>query len=292
MPETEQAYGVVEHFSDRDERADIWRAFELFLPTDRYLNLGYSPGIRSHLVGSPQRRLVDLVGDELVSLGYHPDHGPVLDVGSGRGGAATRLGSDRGMPVVGIDLVPFNVNIAHRGRRVHETAFVIGDATRLPFATNVFPVAISMDAIVYMPDTHHVFQELRRVLEPGGVCVLTDLLVSNEGTTNTSLKRFCEEWEMPPLETTDQYHRSLTTTGFEVVTTADLTDASVGAFRRWTSLFLGVLDSPAGGLLRMAMQRKGIDPDRTRSQVKAAHDILPDLRHVLIAARSTESEAG
>lgn len=60
---------IADHFSDRGDHADVWRAFDAFLATDRFLNLGYSPRYGSHLLGDPQRRLARVVLDCLDEAG-------------------------------------------------------------------------------------------------------------------------------------------------------------------------------------------------------------------------------
>ena len=145
---------ITDQFSYRGDRADVWRAFDLLLDTDAFLNLGYSAWYQSHLVGSSQRRLVTQVGSRVASHLPATDGVRLLDVGCGRGGPAVHLADRFGFRVTGLDLVPYNVARATenaRERRV-DAEFVVGDATQLPFANGSFAACTAVDALVYLPD--------------------------------------------------------------------------------------------------------------------------------------------
>ncbi|WP_311173242.1 SAM-dependent methyltransferase [Halobellus ordinarius] len=100
---------VTDQFSYRGERAGIWRAFDLLLDTDEFLNLGYSEWYQPHVVGSSQRRLVGEVGSRVASYLPATDGIRFLGVGCGRGGPAIHLADRFGFSVTGLDLVPYNI---------------------------------------------------------------------------------------------------------------------------------------------------------------------------------------
>lgn len=295
---------IDDQFSYRSERADVWRAFDLLLPTDAFLNLGYSGRFQSHVLGSPQRRLATVVGRRLVdhlaterTRGATTDAARVLDVGCGRGGPSVHLAEHFGLRVLGVDLVPYNVA---RGRKrairsasersaAHsaDAEFVVGDATQLPVASDSLGGAVSVDALVYLPEREAVFEELASVLEPGGAFVLTDLFARPEprDAERQRLDAFADAWDMPRLGTVSEYERALADAGLEVVAIEDLTAHSVGRFRKWTTLFGWLRRSPAGRLLDWSLRRFGLDTAAIAEQVRQAHDALPSLRHALVVAR-------
>lgn len=277
---------ITGQFSYRDERADVWRAFDLFLDTDRYLNLGYSPRYQPHLLGSSQRRLVDHVGTRLEALLPATEGVTLLDVGCGRGGPAVRLAERHGFHVVGVDLVPYNVARAEEHAGDAEASFVVGDAADLPFRGGSVTAATAIDAIVYLPEKAAVLSELSRVLRPGGVLVLSDLLSRSSATDDERLAvdAFAEAWDMPPLLSVAEFERALREAGFGAITVSDVTPHSVGRFRRWTALYRWVTASPAGRLVERLLRRRGLNPSAMDEQVRRAHDALPSLRHVVVAA--------
>lgn len=275
---------VGDHFASRSERAGIWRAFDLVLETDAYLNLGYSARYQPHPLGSSQRRLVDVVGRRLGEA--DPPGRALLDVGCGRGGPATQFASRFGFAVTGVDLVPSNARRAreHARERGVDATVVVGDATALPFEHGSFAACVAIDSLVYVPERRAVFEEIADVLEPGGVIVVTDLLRAPDADS-AAVDAFADAWDMPPLDTIEAYEAWVSDVDLELDGVEDISAHSVGRFRRWTTPFLWLVDGPLGGPIEQAMARYGLDPAVVLDQVRRAHRALPDLRHVLLVAR-------
>lgn len=280
---------ITDQFSYRGERADIWRVFELLLDTDEFLNLGYSAWYQPHVVGSSQRRLVTEVGSRVAShlaatTGVH-----LLDVGCGRGGPAIHLADRFGFRVTGLDLVPYNVNLATENARGQPgtTEFVVGDATKLPFRTGSFGACTAIDALVYLPERTAVFERIADVLEPGGILVLSDLMMRT-GVSETQRDRvtsFADAWDMPPVGSVEQYTRALDDTPLELVELETITRHSVGRFRTWTTLFRWLVSSPMGWIIERLLRGYGLDPSAIIDQVERAHHALPALEHGILVAR-------
>jgi SAM-dependent methyltransferase len=288
---------IADQFSDRGERADVWRAFDLFLDTDAYLNLGYSGRYRPHVLGSPQRRLAGVVGERLAAHLPATDGVRLLDVGCGRGGPTVHLAERFGFRAVGVDLVPYNVERAReRARRAGagaengspDVGFVVADATRLPLVPDSIGACTAIDALVYLPERRAAFDEIAAALEPGGVLACSDLLAGADldDAERRVVDSFADAWDMPPLGTLGGYERALDDAGFDVRERRDLTPNSVGRFRTWTTVFLRVLASALGPLVERALRTRGLDPTVIERQVRRAHDALPHLRHVLLVARA------
>jgi arsenite methyltransferase len=120
----------------------------------------------------------------------------VLDLGSGAGTdalVAARMVGDDGS-VTGIDMTPEMLRKARSAAReagIGNVTFVEGEAERLPFADESFDVVISNGVIDLIPDKDAVFEELHRVLLPGGRLQLADVTiqraVSEEGRRNIDL---------------------------------------------------------------------------------------------------------
>ncbi len=98
----------------------------------------------------------------------------VLDVGCGNGRLAEYL-SEKNIKFSGLDVSEQLINIAKQSHPNH--AFVVGEATQLPFPDNSF------DAVFIIATLHHIpSQELRtkviaeayRVLKPGKHLLMTD----------------------------------------------------------------------------------------------------------------------
>lgn len=280
---------VTDQFSYRGEGADVWRAFDRLLDTDAYLNLGYSPRYVPHFLGSSQRRLADVVGRGLADRLGETRGVPLLDVGCGRGGPAVVLADAYGFDVAGVDLVPHNVEMARRNatREGVSAEFVLGDAARLPIATDAVGAATAIDAVVYVPDEREAFEELARAVRPGGVVGVSDLLARGDvdDVAAARVDAFAESWDMPGIVSVERYVEEVTASGLVVEEVRDLSPHSVGRFRRWTRLYLAIAERRPG-LLDRALGRWDLDADRITGQVRAAHEALPQLRHVLVYART------
>jgi arsenite methyltransferase len=142
--------------------------------------LGYAP---EWLAGIPAE-----VADRFVGVGdpFHlrrPGEGEsVLDVGCGCGldtlVSALLVGA-RGR-AVGLDLTHGMLAVAHTARNrqgLRHLAFVQGAAEALPFRDEAFDQVISNGVLNLVPDKDAAFREIWRILRPGGMLTVADLIV-------------------------------------------------------------------------------------------------------------------
>jgi SAM-dependent methyltransferase len=94
----------------------------------------------------------------------------VLDVGCGSGWLTRLLAAD--VPegrVVGMDVSDEMVRLARRNSPDHENVlFITGEAAEIPWETNFFSHAISVESAYYWPEPSAGVKEMFRVLRPGG----------------------------------------------------------------------------------------------------------------------------
>jgi SAM-dependent methyltransferase len=109
----------------------------------------------------------------------------VVDIGSGAGMdcllAARRTGP--GGWVVGIDMTDAMLARAHRGAaeaKLPQARFEKADMTELPLDSGTVDVVISNGVINLAPEKQKVFNELFRVVRPGGRLQFADIIVSTE----------------------------------------------------------------------------------------------------------------
>lgn len=94
----------------------------------------------------------------------------VLDLGCNNGHGTSVL-SATAAAVVGVDVSPDAIAAA---RDAHpENVFRVVDGTHLPFERGSFDVVVSCQVIEHIVDYETYIGEMKRVLAPGGVCVLT-----------------------------------------------------------------------------------------------------------------------
>jgi len=114
-----------------------------------------------------------------------PEGAAVADIGSGAGMdcllAGRRVGP-RGN-VIGIDMTD---EMLHRARAaaaeagLHHVRFEKGDINRLPFESGSVDIVISNGVFNLSPDKAALFQELHRVVKPGGRLQFADITVGVE----------------------------------------------------------------------------------------------------------------
>jgi ubiquinone/menaquinone biosynthesis C-methylase UbiE len=96
----------------------------------------------------------------------------VLDVGSGLGGPARVLAAARGCRVTGVDLSePFVEAARYLTERTGQSAqvsFRAASALDLPFGQGAFDAAFLQHVAMNIADRARLYEEIRRVLKPGG----------------------------------------------------------------------------------------------------------------------------
>jgi SAM-dependent methyltransferase len=130
------------------------------------------------------------------SLGRLAPGERVLDLGSGAGTdslVAAQMVGEEGS-VTGIDMTPQMLDKARAAAAMMDAAnveFVESEAEQLPFPDASFDVVISNGVIDLIPDKDAVFEQLHRVLVPGGRIQIADVTIQNpvsaEGRRNIDL---------------------------------------------------------------------------------------------------------
>ena len=281
---------IVEQFSYRGERAPIWRAFDLFLETDQFLNVGYSKWYQPHFVGSSQSRLAERMGSDTAARLGSTSGVSLLDVGCGRGGPTLYLAAEHGFETTGIDLVPYNVSMARRNAADGwaDVQFVVGNALHLPFERDSFVVCTAIDSPPYISAKREFLTELASVTSEGGLVAVSDFVrpESLSREARDAVDAFAEAWDLAPIATLEQYKRAIAASGLHLDTAVDITNNSIARFRKWTTLYLSLARTDLSNIVDRFLTRRSIDLDGITEQVALTHPALPFLRHVIIYARA------
>lgn len=119
------------------------------------------------------RRVNPVVLTNLLEIGALSGDSRILEVGCGTGNYIFALQSALGCSCWGCD--PSEKMLAEAACRTDGVIFGTGIAERLDFPDNHFDLAFSVDVIHHVNDHSAYFQEVFRVLRPGGrICTATD----------------------------------------------------------------------------------------------------------------------
>jgi ubiquinone/menaquinone biosynthesis C-methylase UbiE len=162
----------------------------------------------------------------------------VLDIGSGLGGPARTLAEEYGCRVTGIDLTrEFCVaagTLSAWVRLGEKVAFQVGDATNLPFPTDQFDAAMTIHVAMNIPAKDKMYKEARRVVKPGGIFGLYDVL-QGEGGDVVFPVPWAREPSISHLATSDEMTQLLSDVGFKILDVQDSTEESQGWFEAMTA---------------------------------------------------------
>jgi len=149
----------------------------------------------------------------------------VLDVGCGSGWLSRRL--SKLLPqgrVVGMDISDEMIRIARRNSVDHNNVlFIVGEVAEIPWESNFFRHAVSVESAYYWPDPAAGIKEIHRVLRPGGaVWILINYYRDNP---------YCHQWgdllAVPThLLAADEWAEQFRSAGFSQAIHQRIVDAS------------------------------------------------------------------
>ncbi len=151
----------------------------------------------------------------------------LLDLGSGGGidvFRASKLVGEKGK-VIGLDATPEMIFRARETAKKYDyrnVEFRLGEIEHMPVDSNSVDLVISNCVLNLVPDKPLAFEEVYRVLKPGGKIAISDMIATKEA--RKVIKP--EEWAecISGAVTLDEYKSILDKTGFVDVSAADESD--------------------------------------------------------------------
>lgn len=173
----------------------------------------------------------------------------LLDLGCGLGGAARYFASEHGCQVTGIDLSGEYVAVANAlaawvglGERV---SCQQGSVLALPFAAGSFDGAYMLHVGMNIEDKARLFSEVRRVLTPGGVFGIYDVMRLAAGELHYPVP-WTSSAEVSFVADAESYRRLLVAAGFEVVKERDRGDFALEVFAQMQARGAAGTPAPLG----------------------------------------------
>ena len=157
----------------------------------------------------------------------------VVDIGCGIGGTARFISSTFGCQVAGIDLTPEYVDVARTlsdwtglGERLR---FEAGSALDMPFEDGSFHVATQLHVGMNIQDKGALFEEVFRVLRPGGRFGVYDVM-GESGSDHAYPVPWASNSSMSFVGSLSNYRQALESAGFVIRSETNRRDFAVDFF--------------------------------------------------------------
>jgi SAM-dependent methyltransferase len=195
-----------------------------------------------HIRGRPAT--LELAREIGLNEGMH-----VLDVGSGLGGASRCLVQEFGCRVTGVDLTEEYCRVAARLARLlgldSRVSYHHGNALAMPFEETFFDVVWTQHAAMNIADKSGLYREIWRVLKPGGMLAIYDVLAGGGGPVHFPVP-WARKSSISFLMTPQQMRDTLEETGFQIVSWRDKTASTLAWFRRMSETMGKAESAPLG----------------------------------------------
>jgi ubiquinone/menaquinone biosynthesis C-methylase UbiE len=136
----------------------------------------YQRDIDCHNLG--MHRMLERLAEVTAEYGVPGPEDSLLDLGCGIGGPGRFLADRFGCSVVGVDLLPLRIELAHAITAMtgmdDRVSYSVEDATDLHFADDAFAQVWMLDVSMHIRNKRALFAEIARVLQPDGLMVMHD----------------------------------------------------------------------------------------------------------------------
>lgn len=152
----------------------------------------------------------------------------IIDIGAGYGGSGRYLAKTFGCKVVCLNLSEAQ---NERDRQMnkeqgldHLIEVVDASFENVPYEDNSFDIAWSQDSILHSGDRRRVFEEVKRVVKPGGQFIFTDPMQSDNNPEPEVLEPILARIHLDTLGSFATYRQLAREVGFEELNVVDLSE--------------------------------------------------------------------
>ncbi len=238
---TEQA--VARHYGDGSIEERILGALRSTGKDVEHLTTDdLAPVDEFHIGGRPAT--VEIAAVMALAPGMH-----LLDVGCGIGGPARYFATHHGARISGIDLTPEFIDTARaltiRLHLEHLVSWHCGSALNLPFESASFDGAYIFHVGMNISDKAQLFGEVRRVLKPGSVFAVYEVMRTGTGDLSFPLP-WAQTDETSFVGSPEHYRELLQTAGFSITGERNRREAALEFFAAMRAGAEGLAPSPLG----------------------------------------------
>jgi len=256
---------VARHYGDKNLAASILAKLESVGISQEALQADdLAPFEELHIGGRQATKY--LIERLMLKADHH-----VLDVGCGIGGAVRYIATTIGCRVTGIDLTPSFIQAAKtltRAVGLDDRAFFdVGSALAMPYDEAQYDAVVSIHVAMNIADRVSLYREMSRVLKPGGIMGLFDIMRKTDGELI-----FPVPWADTPaishLVTAEEMVKLLNSAGMVVTEIEDRTDVAVDFFQKILTDTQSAESFPAP---HIAMQDGNEKLRNTLANIEAGH---------------------
>ena len=172
---------------------------------------------------------VDLAGMRDIETGDE-----VLDAGSGLGGPSRFVSEAYGCTVTGVDLAPAYIAIARlladRAGLSRRISYEVGNLLSLPFEDARFDLAYTQHVVMNIANRAGVYNEIRRVLKPGGRFGFYDVLAADDAAEPIYPTPWAQSAQTSTVLTEAQTRLAMEGAGLAIEIWNDVTNEAVAWF--------------------------------------------------------------
>lgn len=234
---------IVEHYGQNNLRARIVRAC-------KKLDIDPEKMTRTDMANFDQFHIRGLEASlEIGELAGLKPGMKVLDLGSGLGGPSRTIAAEFGCEVVGVDIVKefyrASVMLTEWLGMTDQVSFHLGDMRSLPFEDGEFDVVVTQHSIMNVKNKPDLFEEVHRVLKPGGGFYLYEVCGENDRGLQYPVP-WAGTSKMSFLPSTENLKLLLAEAGFTERHWADVTAKAVDWFDGLTAEPMAAVEAPRG----------------------------------------------
>lgn len=183
---------------------------------------------------SPDEAVEKLI-DVLLSKLTLPDQADVCDVGCGYGGTSRYLARKYQYRVTGVTVSQSQWQYATDQRTEGEwPRFLLQNWLHNELESEAFDLVVSIECFSHIPDKQRYFDEIARVLKPGGQAAITVWLANPDASkwaVRHLLRPICQEGRLPGMASAAECEEMISQAGLQLVS---FEDASRRVAKTWT----------------------------------------------------------